>query len=366
MDIEFHYYMTYLIAARAGFAPADAAIIAQSAQEIDDNHIPIRVSAGTEFAYDSLISQTMDILHPHHNLQIYPIFHFIPGDPDSPGARRKDGRRSPWVTTPDSALANAMLDTALRSGDLYRIGASAHAFADTWAHQNFLGIADIYNRMSPNSISDWFKDAWPRMWIGHALAGHLPDIPGLIWTDSRLSEPVVDNTDRFMAAACQLFRKLAHYRDPAANVDDDVVSLESDLRADIGPSRRLTAQLSRRRIARYRARALTTPYGATPIPRYRVGRWADEAFVEQRADLLPSIAIWLREHTGIAGDALGFGTRLPYTWRHPESRQQTDWYRFQEAVKSHLTECWDVLMATMPELKADQAVRAGAGSSVRS
>src|ERR1700761_1890272 len=159
MDIEFHYYMTYLIAARAGFPPADAAIIAQSAQEIDANHIPVRVSAGTPYAYDSLISQTMDILHPHHNLRIYPIFHFIPGDPDAPSTRRKDGRHSPWVTTPDSALANRMLDTALRSGDLYRIGASAHAFADTWAHQNFLGKADAYNRMPPNSISDWFKQA---------------------------------------------------------------------------------------------------------------------------------------------------------------------------------------------------------------
>ena len=62
MDIEFHYYMTYLIAARAGFAPAEAAIIAQSAQEIDDNHIPIVVSAGTPYAYESVLSQTMDML----------------------------------------------------------------------------------------------------------------------------------------------------------------------------------------------------------------------------------------------------------------------------------------------------------------
>ena len=43
MDIEFHYYMTYLIAARAGFSPGEAAIVAQSAQEVDDNHIPFRV-----------------------------------------------------------------------------------------------------------------------------------------------------------------------------------------------------------------------------------------------------------------------------------------------------------------------------------
>jgi len=137
MDIEFHYYMTYLIAARAGFSPAQASLIAQSAQEIDDNHIPVSVSGGTPVAYENAISQTMNILHPHHNEKIYPIFHFIPGDPDVPSARRKDGSRSIWVTTPNSPLANEMLETALKSGDLYRIGASSHAYADTWAHQNF-------------------------------------------------------------------------------------------------------------------------------------------------------------------------------------------------------------------------------------
>ena len=57
MDIEFHYYMTYLIAARAGFKPADATILAQSAQEIDDNHIAIEVGAGTPFDYKNTISR---------------------------------------------------------------------------------------------------------------------------------------------------------------------------------------------------------------------------------------------------------------------------------------------------------------------
>lgn len=98
MDIEFHYYMTYLIAARAGFAPAEAAILAQAAQEIDDNHIPISVSKGTPAEYESVISQTMDILRPKHNERIYPIFHFIPGDPAAPSAKRKDGTSSLWVT----------------------------------------------------------------------------------------------------------------------------------------------------------------------------------------------------------------------------------------------------------------------------
>ena len=70
MDIEFHYYMTYLIAVRAGFHPAEATTLAQAAQEIDDNHIPISVSKGTPAEYESVISQTMDILRPKHNERI--------------------------------------------------------------------------------------------------------------------------------------------------------------------------------------------------------------------------------------------------------------------------------------------------------
>ena len=47
MDIEFHYYMTYPIAFWAGFHPLEAAILAQAAQGIDDNHISISVNKGT-------------------------------------------------------------------------------------------------------------------------------------------------------------------------------------------------------------------------------------------------------------------------------------------------------------------------------
>jgi hypothetical protein len=35
------------------------------------------------------------------------------------------------------------------------------------------------------------------------------------------------------------------------------------------------------------------------------------------------------------------------------------------ALRSHLDDCWNILTATMPELRADQAVRAGAGNSAR-
>jgi hypothetical protein len=346
MDIEFHYYMTYLIAARAGFNPADAATLAQSAQEIDNNHIPIEVGAGSADGYLSTISQTFDILRPQHDERVYPIFHFIPGEPDAPSAQRKDGRRSIWTTTPNSPLANEMLDTALRSGSLHRTGASAHAYADTWAHQNFLGRDDALNEMPRDpgeSLVEDVLDAVPVLRIGHALAGHKPDIPDLIWTDGRLASPTILNADRFLDAANHLFRKLyAHNSGAPAELEQAAASLLADLKADIGEPSTVSAPKDLR-IQRYQQRALTQPYGATAIPDYLESKWADDAFVEKRADIKTKLAAFMTEHAGMAGDMLNFGIRMECTWKDPARFKQTDWFLFQEAVKSHLDECWGVL-----------------------
>lgn len=351
MDIEFHYYMTYLIAARAGLASDAAAIIAKSAQEVDDNHIPITVSAGTPDAYLGTISQTMNILRPHHARKIYPIFHFIPGDPDAPTAARRDGAKSPWTTTPNSALANTMLDAALGSGDLYRIGASAHAFADTWAHQNFLGRDDQMNEMPEAGLAQTFVNRVGLFRIGHALAGYQPDIADLIWRDDRLLNSTIVNADRFLDAAAHLFKKFRAFtrRPVAPDADPDLVELLRDLRADIGTPSTISAPRERR-IERYRRRALSKAYGGAALPEYRAGEWSDAAFIEQRADLVTRIEIYLAEHAGIAGDVLAFGTRMPCTWKDPARYRQTHWYRFQEGVKAHLEECWGILQRTFPDI----------------
>ena len=351
MDIEFHYYMTYLIAVRAGFAPDAALIVAKSAQEIDDNHIPITVSAGTAEAYLSTVSQTMNILRPHHARKIYPIFHFIPGDPDAPSAARKDGAKSSWTTTPNSPLANVMLDAALRSGDLYRIGASAHAYCDTWAHQNFLGRDDALNEIPSAGVSATLVNRVALLRIGHALAGRQPDIPDLIWRDDRLLDPTVVNADRFLDAAAHLFKKLRILRTRSVVADDDrdLAELLRDLKEDIGTPSTISTPREPR-IQRYRRRALSAAYGATDLPDYRSGDWADAAFVEQRADLVTRAEIYVAEHAGIAGDILAFGTRMPCTWKDPSRYRETQWFRFQEAVKAHLEECWDVLQREFPDI----------------
>jgi len=87
MNAEFHYYITRLIAARAGLPPEDAHIVAYSSQYTDDNDIIFKIDKDLPTEYGNYISQTMNILKPRDTLlRIYSLFHFIPGDPMAPSA----------------------------------------------------------------------------------------------------------------------------------------------------------------------------------------------------------------------------------------------------------------------------------------
>jgi hypothetical protein len=353
VEIEFHYYITYLIAARAGFNPTEAAIIAHSSQAVDDNHVPISVNHGTPVAYENILSQTMDITHPHHDTRIYPIFHFIPGDPKAASAARKDGKTSQWNTTPNSALAHAMIDSALASNSLYRIGASAHAYCDTWAHQNFLGIEDEFNVM-PVLGDDRVTAVLDKVAnIGHGPAQHMPDIVGLTWTDHRLisENEKVTNRVRFVDAARHLFGKLYRYKHPGFSVptlQQEEAALVADIYADIGGSDDKNLQVANR-MGRYHRRALSRPYGSTAIPPYDPDAWANAALNQDTGnvfDWLHSVAV---KEAGDYGDLIRLGTRAQCTWKNPNSRKETDWYKFQEGVRTHLDECWSILTKAIPD-----------------
>jgi len=71
MDIEFHYYMTYLIAKKAGFRNEEAKTIATASQFVDDNTCIFEVRKPTntnhttqETCYRNYISQTLDRSSP--------------------------------------------------------------------------------------------------------------------------------------------------------------------------------------------------------------------------------------------------------------------------------------------------------------
>ena len=325
MDIEFHYYQTYLIAVKAGFTPADAYTLAYASQYVDDNDIVFEISKDTAHYYRNYISQTMNILKPIPKLlRIYPVFHFIPGDYDDFHANRKDGRMHRLNTTPNNSNAHAIFDDALATGNLYRIGVATHAFVDTWAHQNFVGYFDDFNAMK-----GMLEKALPN--IGHADAKHSPDWPGLIWEDVRLvsAHQRVDNRERFLEAAEQLFHRLSSLARPGADaslIAAGAQELRDDL-FEVMRDRDPNDKLKEVRMKKCQELAATRPeYGQTDLPDYSVDTWFDEVVNEK--------VHGLRDRN----ESNHFGIKVfadEYTWKDVSSYKNSEWYRFQEAVKTH-------------------------------
>ncbi len=294
MDIEFHYYVTYILAKEAGFSQADSKIIAYASQYTDDNNKVLSIGMSETGIYNNCISQTMDILKPQRErLEIYPCFHFFPGDCTVASTARNDGKTHIYNTTPNSRNVNILIDEALNAGDMYWIGICTHCYADTWAHQNFVGAEDVFNslgKITPN--------------IGHADAGYNPDIPNLIWEDVRLisTNRMIDNKRRFIEAAKNIYHKFITHIDSKildATKKSKWETLENKIIDAIGESSETQDRLNKNRIKRYAEIA--------PVAEYNENEWFDEA-VERKS------LFALHKKSGF---------------------ENSHWYKFQEAVKRH-------------------------------
>lgn len=301
MDIEYHYYITYILARKAGMTKSNAFTIAYSSQYTDDNkhHYYINFESGD--SYMSEVSQTMDILKPSAKRQkIYPLFHFIPGDPDNPTAKRKDGKTHILNTTPNSTNAKYFFKKAIESNNLFRIGIATHAYADSWAHQNFLGMEDAFNAMPAWAIL-------PN--IGHADARHEPDRISNRWKDLRLvaENELIDNDERMMEAAENIFSSFCRYHEPA--IKADLIArrwnkLKDQLKNAMDESYWLGSD-DRARIKAYRNIC-------KDIPEYEKNKWRYGA-VEKRA----------------------FEMDLFDRYWGKKNFLDSPWFKFQEAVKEH-------------------------------
>ena len=244
------------------------------------------------------------------------LFHFIPGDYQELANARKDGLMHCLNTTPGSQNAKDILDSALETRDLYRIGIASHAFADSFAHQNFVGYYTAFNGMS-GPLEKVTPD------IGHADARHAPDQPALVWEDKRLLHESIDNTRRFLDAATALFEALAGYT--GAGADPAREELLADLRWAIGdadPDDRFGPV----RLARYRELASRPGYGGAALTTYDPQQWLDEAVHEDVRGLSDRRSLWPFDFT-IFPDI--------FTWKNPAQYKTSHWYRFQEAIKRH-------------------------------
>jgi hypothetical protein len=332
MDIEFHYYMTYLIAARAGFNTDDASIIAFASQLTDDNCVVFEISKNKKTEYSNYISQTMNILKPKKDLlRIYSHFHFIPGTPTAPEAKRKDGKMHWLNTTPDSENVNLIFDRAVETKDLYRIGISCHSFADTFAHQNFIGFYDKFN--SRHGALDTILPA-----IGHATFLTYPDQPAQIWSDDRLFENIhiIYNKERFKLAAEKIYKKLKKFNSPnvgGQELNDEADKLTADLDYAIGETDKNNVK-QEARINRYIELSQRAEYGSKTIDGYKSKRWINDAVEEDLFKLQIE-----------DDDALNMLNpfHMPLNWKDETNYKTTNWYKFQEAVKNHQNDVWQLL-----------------------
>jgi hypothetical protein len=213
MEKDFHYYLVYSMAKVTGCDDAD--IIAYASQFVDDNNegqfsidgkktgFPQKIEANGGY-YCPLMTQSLSTksLDRYIHQYVYIPFHFLPGNNDV----IIEGKKNSYSTTPDSKNAGAMLIEALKSKNPYRIGIALHTYADTWSHQNFTGLREEWNSVYP-----WynvFKSIVPN--IGHAEAGHLPDIISERWTDHRFNKRI-KNKERAFVATREIYKALRKY-----------------------------------------------------------------------------------------------------------------------------------------------------------
>ena len=107
MDIEFHYYINYLIAlpSMLVFNLKSQLKIAYSAQYVDDNTVLYNViSYDKNTIYQSTPSQSFNpLIDIKTSIEIYPVFHFVPGDDVIKSSMlRRDGECRHMSTLPNS------------------------------------------------------------------------------------------------------------------------------------------------------------------------------------------------------------------------------------------------------------------------
>ncbi len=221
MNIEFHYYHIHYLSLCAGFSEEDAFIIAYSSQYIDSNIISYKINT-EKGQYDTLVTQNYGWWNDSFPLKVYIPFHFFPGDIDYPGSKRKDGKSNKMNCTPGSKNVKKLLISALKTRNLYRVGIGLHTYADSWAHQNFSGLLEDWNKIEENTLIPS---------IGHAHAVSNPDKFGEEWEDPRLSRgsKFIINRHRFLKAASKIYKYLCTYNKKSFDNIDIVMDELSEI-----------------------------------------------------------------------------------------------------------------------------------------
>jgi RHS repeat-associated protein len=172
---DFHFYAVYYLARAAGFAPADARLLAWSSQYVDDYEHTQPVEprfttlAGFHFLAPAEPSPIADLWRPWVEANV--VWDSTP--------RMQKVKRANQI-----ALANlnrAMAVQGERSTKLIALGIALHSWADTYAHEGFRANSDPENARpgfgwEPGD-TPFHILAGEVAQVGHSAAGHTPDWP---------------------------------------------------------------------------------------------------------------------------------------------------------------------------------------------
>ena len=294
MEKDFHFYLIYAVSKITGFEKSD--IIAFSSQFVDDNNegqfsiddrpalFPEKIGANGGHYYP-IMTQSLSpkSMNPYVQKYVYVPFHFVPGD----NSVVIDGKKNPLSTTPGSSNAGAVLKKAIESDNPYLLGIALHTYADTWSHQNFTGLQEGWNAVYP-----WynvFKSIVPN--IGHAEAGHSPDVISEEWTDHRLGK-TINNAKRAFTATGEIYKAMRR--------KSGIGPYWTDIRKDFKKIINAAGYVDRKN----KIEDLLTESGLGALPKYDKNEWIDAA-LDRKGDEIVM-------HEGF---------------------EKTHWYRFNQAAK---------------------------------
>lgn len=228
MRIDFHFYTIYVLARAAGFSPDNAYVIAYASQYTDDEvkEGTIYFENGGEFTPSITAHRIFD---PHTVSEeickrVWMPFHFLPGNLGVGQEQLLTRANSPTV----QEIISQFLRYDLLPSSLHLLGIILHAYADTWSHQNFLGMIDGTNRVSELRVNG--KDVWKYKIappLGHAQTGGTPDEPRLEWEYRDYQEVPhhVVNYHRALEAAQNCHTVLSRFIDKFADDFRDSMSI---------------------------------------------------------------------------------------------------------------------------------------------
>ena len=271
MNIDFHYYATYLAAIIAGYSHEESSEIAYSAQFVDCCtrtfliSIKAPLSAATTQSQVELINARADLLGLQNITRIWSSFHFLPQDLYAEKKWCTRGYRNKYrlICGPNGDLLVETVKLA-KGKSLESVGLAMHVLADTWAHRNFAGTPslvinntdyyfyEIFSsdagefekkitfRHSTSTPDDLNRSIYTNslfqtsensiMNLGHGRAGHLPDYSFIkykylpAWGD--FTEIVKDNPSDYYHAFCQMVYAMRYLRGNISSFDKDTYDFE--------------------------------------------------------------------------------------------------------------------------------------------